>query len=1098
MATGFRYMAGIAAVFSFALSTATMAQQLLDSYIAVIGPQDRFNSSGTALTQVGQILAQDRANFHRFGIRQQGDTADRTFLTTEGRASIPALLGGGFVDPAATRAILGEQDAPVLVEVLGSDGRVTGLRVTLATGVQQQQALPGMSAPPMSDLTWNFGRYPADLASIASADLYRGQDLLVSLRCIEANGAQPAPVAGIDPTPGVVTLHLGPQLAGSGAEGQAITAELALGQSDRFDLPFEWRAPPGAFSADLVLVPAFVARLAEGRVVIGAAAQPVDFAGSSGLNETMAQLSQACMSQATVAARGCAHEAAGADLVQCILPDSARGAEQFVSLEVSQTTGSVPQTGAAPMADREAKPAEEAVRLTTVPSVSDTALAQDISTVEWRCPSYGLCWDSNGNRMRLSETQYNTMPRHQGLRVLNCSNRALSVEILLEEIACMQRMFGLPEGPASDVDFQLMEAAARQRNLEGALQAISRIGYQVGGHDPQEAAEATQVSEPSQPVDRVPLFFPEIGQPPPGKLSAIHEGRFFNIVHVARLVSQEEVLLTNLQPNMRTQRSPHAEAYFLRQFIEPVTKLLDPVDSREDATLRPAWSKELGGDSQHARLFPEPIMSAIAAAPPILRCRYDHYSAAPSDDRDFLSSRNVNLAFWSRPVPDAISPPVLREYGGPGWGMHPLILIGPPVEACPRNLGLALETLATQFPGQVPAADPAEARPTGALTVQIGPDLSFLPRSTARYFGNILDQGRPADLDNPLHLRLTIPLAYHAAYSNFCSRQPEAALDFVYTDLFGESVAIAVAPADFASLLEATLIYEPVIQKLYDESVTKDYSFREVLSVRRGEMRDWKGHWEAVLERHGCTGEVNEQFRKGIKSELPIVEYRQGSRNVLVDFGGRQDEVALSGPIDVERSRQVGRAEAQSANDPIFTNTYPGQVLRAIAVGNFEQVPTIRSRFFSSAFDAIGEAAGVDPDDPFARMFKGIVDLEGMLSRESNVLAAYAVGRMHLLGSCGDPVTTYTQTTIYWTEYTNGLGPSQSSSRSSQADVSSKFDAIIKAHNNIETSWLLASDMATIIGRMSCDNSARTQLEDNMIAYFKRRPPVHIRPIIAD
>lgn len=133
MATGFRYMAGIAAVFSLSLSTATMAQQVLDSYVAVIGSQDRFNSSGTALTQVGQILAQDRANFHRFGVRQQGDTADRTFLTTEGRASIPALLGGGFVDPAATRAILGEQDAPVLVEVLGSGGRVTRLRVTHAT-----------------------------------------------------------------------------------------------------------------------------------------------------------------------------------------------------------------------------------------------------------------------------------------------------------------------------------------------------------------------------------------------------------------------------------------------------------------------------------------------------------------------------------------------------------------------------------------------------------------------------------------------------------------------------------------------------------------------------------------------------------------------------------------------------------------------------------------------------------------------------------------------------------------------------------------------------------------------------------------------------
>ncbi|MEX1663357.1 hypothetical protein AB4874_17245 [Thioclava sp. 15-R06ZXC-3] len=351
MATGLRHLARLAVVLSLSPSTAAIAQQVVDSYVAVIGPQDRFNSSGAALTQPGQILAQDRANFHRFGIRQDGDTADRTFLTTEKRARIPALLGSGSVDPAVARAILGGQDAPVLVEVLGSAGRATGLRVTLVTGAQQQPALPGMSAPQPSDLTWNFGRYSADMAFIASADLYRGQDLLVSLRCVEANGAQPAAVAGIDPTPGIVTLHLAPQMAGSGAAGQAINAELALGPSDTLALPFEWRAPPGAFSADLVLVPGFAERLAEGRVAIRTGAQAVDFAGSSGLGEAMAQLSQACMSQATVAAKGCADLEAGADLAQCILPGRASGSGQLPDFELPQPEDGQPQASTAPVPD---------------------------------------------------------------------------------------------------------------------------------------------------------------------------------------------------------------------------------------------------------------------------------------------------------------------------------------------------------------------------------------------------------------------------------------------------------------------------------------------------------------------------------------------------------------------------------------------------------------------------------------------------------------------------------------------------------------------------------------------------------------------------
>lgn len=332
------------------LSAPAMAQEVIDNYVAVIGAQDRFNSSGTALSQPEQILAQDRANFHRFGIRQPGDTEDRSFRSTEERTRFGMLLSNGTIDPAAAQAILGGQNVPVLVEVLGSGGRATGLRVSLAGGqLQQQQGLPRMTAQVPTDLSWQFGRYPAGPVSVVSADLYRNSDLLVSLRCIEAQGATSAPVAGIDPSPGMLTMHLAPQVTGAGTVGQTVNAELALGPAGRTAVPLDWRAPPGAYSASLVLVPGFAALLAEGRVAVHAGAQSVDFVGSAGLAEVMPQLSQACMSQATVAATGCANMLPGADLTQCILPRRVSGAGPMAALGLPQPGGAQPQTVAAPV-----------------------------------------------------------------------------------------------------------------------------------------------------------------------------------------------------------------------------------------------------------------------------------------------------------------------------------------------------------------------------------------------------------------------------------------------------------------------------------------------------------------------------------------------------------------------------------------------------------------------------------------------------------------------------------------------------------------------------------------------------------------------------
>ena len=82
-----------------------LAQQVIDSYTAEIGPEDRINSRGAALKRPEQILAQDRANFHRFNIRHPGDTADTVFSDRSNRANLADMLRRGFAGSAGVRAV---------------------------------------------------------------------------------------------------------------------------------------------------------------------------------------------------------------------------------------------------------------------------------------------------------------------------------------------------------------------------------------------------------------------------------------------------------------------------------------------------------------------------------------------------------------------------------------------------------------------------------------------------------------------------------------------------------------------------------------------------------------------------------------------------------------------------------------------------------------------------------------------------------------------------------------------------------------------------------------------------------------------------------
>ena len=106
------------------------AQDLIGSYVAYIGGNDLFNSKGGRLTEPWQILRQDRANVHKFGLVDRGDEGDPFFGDIDNRAAMETMVRQGWIEPGAARAIVNGFTF-VQVEIYGQGGRGTSVRVTV-------------------------------------------------------------------------------------------------------------------------------------------------------------------------------------------------------------------------------------------------------------------------------------------------------------------------------------------------------------------------------------------------------------------------------------------------------------------------------------------------------------------------------------------------------------------------------------------------------------------------------------------------------------------------------------------------------------------------------------------------------------------------------------------------------------------------------------------------------------------------------------------------------------------------------------------------------------------------------------------------------
>ncbi|MGO8126259.1 hypothetical protein [Rhizobium ruizarguesonis] len=101
--------------------TATHRNGLVESYRAYIGEADLFNSSGTRLTQAWQIIRQDRANFHQYGVRDRDDETDSFFADPVNRQALEQMLRNGTMTRDAANMIV-RGNVWIDVDIYGSQG----------------------------------------------------------------------------------------------------------------------------------------------------------------------------------------------------------------------------------------------------------------------------------------------------------------------------------------------------------------------------------------------------------------------------------------------------------------------------------------------------------------------------------------------------------------------------------------------------------------------------------------------------------------------------------------------------------------------------------------------------------------------------------------------------------------------------------------------------------------------------------------------------------------------------------------------------------------------------------------------------------------
>jgi hypothetical protein len=144
-----KLLQALAIVVAIGAPTWAQAQQLIGSYVALLSEADHFNSSGQRLNSAAAIIRQDRANFHRFGVRDPQDESDGFFSDEGNRNTLEQMLERGHADPGVIGRIV---DGTPLIRVdIFRSGSGPFIKVTLIDKRQGNQGNQGNNAPPASN-----------------------------------------------------------------------------------------------------------------------------------------------------------------------------------------------------------------------------------------------------------------------------------------------------------------------------------------------------------------------------------------------------------------------------------------------------------------------------------------------------------------------------------------------------------------------------------------------------------------------------------------------------------------------------------------------------------------------------------------------------------------------------------------------------------------------------------------------------------------------------------------------------------------------------------------------------------------------------------
>lgn len=105
------------------------AQQLVECYRAFLSEADHFNSNGQRLSSAAAIIRQDRANFHRFGVRDPGDESDSFFADEGNRAALERLIARGRSTRGAISRIVNSTVSIRTCVYIGPEGQFVDVTV---------------------------------------------------------------------------------------------------------------------------------------------------------------------------------------------------------------------------------------------------------------------------------------------------------------------------------------------------------------------------------------------------------------------------------------------------------------------------------------------------------------------------------------------------------------------------------------------------------------------------------------------------------------------------------------------------------------------------------------------------------------------------------------------------------------------------------------------------------------------------------------------------------------------------------------------------------------------------------------------------------